>query len=238
MKRRARIRRVLGNSPTPPAKIPARIDPVIILGVFSQQGGGGGPELCTISLTGDYVGGFGLAPANIAGQTFSITAGSGGYGASTDVTNPTPAWTGKRIVEIGDFSGNGLANIRAGIVLPNGSKGIFFELLSTGQQEFSLETPVGTTIDATATDENPANIYAVGVDLPSGDVTIYINGVESGGVAPYTGFFAGATGLSLLGLIEASAGGTASMEFVTEGSLYAATYPAGAQDWCGNTLGV
>lgn len=194
---------------------------------------------CTITLTAAYAASFGLQPANISGQTFSITGGTNGVGymASTDVAVPTPAWTGRRLVELGSFSNNGAANVRGGIVLPDGSKGIFVSFNSAGQVQFRLESPVGTLADPDVdVDELTSDHYAVAVDMPSGDVYIYVDGVAFGGTGPYAGFFSGATGFSLLGLIESATAGEATMTFVTDSSLFTGTYAGAELDWCGNAL--
>lgn len=199
------------------------------------------PSSCTITLTGDSGPVFGLQPALVDGQRVYVESASANldYLASTDLGNPTPIWTGTRIVELVDVAGDADVQPAGGMMAPDLSVAYLVYWLGTqwGVAKLVGGSPVATETVAGSITDTIAIGFSDADGDGTGDFVIYQNTTAVSLPAAFTGQPLPAN-VCLAGLIDSQAGGAgkgASISFRTNGADYISDY-GGALDWCGKEI--
>lgn len=185
---------------------------------------------CSISLTGDTAVGAGYNPMTISGQTASYTLESPAnvWLANQPAQRSKPA-TGTILVEV-KISGTGSGAPSATI-----ADAAFTNRVLVGRDRTTGDIIIAVVEAGSPTFADtlsPTSKYALGVNS-AGDVLIYVDGVsvDLGGAG--AGMFS-ATDFALAAIdLDMQTSGTGSVQFITAGANFEATYiGTGLRDWC------
>ena len=198
---------------------------------------------CSITLDGTAFAGLGVAPADVSGQTASVTgAAAGSYGAGTDA-RPMPTsgivWVSSKDMA---YSGTFLVNAASLIIVAYDASNdpigyVYFSTDGTDHAVGINTSPfLGPFTGVTG------GTIGVGHD---GEVYAYDRGasaiVKASDIDPgFAGIFASAVTLKAGVLIDSSTTVTASVTVVTSQSdmVDLAGIAGTGEDWCGNAIGV
>lgn len=210
---------------------------------------------CSVTLSGAIGPAFGVAAADVSGQTFSVTGASANvYLASTPfatagVRRAMPA-AGKKVwVEMGGFSMSASdVNARGGFIGFDGSGNpvvtAVFRKYQDGYNDLYFEAPAGTSLATMSLPQGNVSYLSLGVGQ-DGELYFYRADtaavVSAGSLNPaVAGAFSGVATLALLGVLDllgAAGARDASGTFTTsQGSMADAAALTGDEDWCGNAI--
>lgn len=238
----------LNQQGTPPGARPDRWHSFLALNGFADTRafwlaqGAPAPIGCAITLTGDDAAAFGGVPADITGQTFSVTSAPNTTTriATTGLATPIAIASGKRIVESGSTSVSG-GTLTYLFLSNDAAKAVTATWTGSGWS-FQAQSPAGSTAGIVAIAGTLADTIALGVDADTGDALAFItsSGVTTavtGGTfdAAASGLFSGKTNFALGGTISPTVSASSSGEYVTSAENYAGSY-TGLGDLCGTAL--
>lgn len=198
---------------------------------------------CTIALDGSAFASLGYSPADVSGQTASVTgAASGLYGAGTS-PRPMPTsgivWVASKDIA---YSGTEVNYASSLVIVGYDSSGDPITTLYFGSNGTDQGAGVGTSPFLGPLSGLTGGTIGVGHD---GEVYAYDRGtgsiIKASDVDPgFAGAFAGAVTLRAGVLIDSSSTVTASVPVVTRGAdmVDIAGIAGTGEDWCGNPLQV